>query len=91
MEPSYRFVVNGRVQGVFFRQSTLQKARRLGLRGWVRNRADGAVEGVAAGSETALAALHEWLHRGPPQARVDAVEWTPSSEPVPAADFEVRP
>lgn len=70
------------MQGVFFRQSTADTARRLGLDGWVRNCADGSVEGHAHGAADALEALHHWLHQGPPAARVDRVEWIASSETV---------
>lgn len=86
---SYRFTVSGRVQGVYFRQSTREQAERLGLSGWVRNRDDGRVEGLACGDAVALEALRAWLQRGPVAARVDAVDWTASTE-VPAVGFEVR-
>lgn len=86
---SYRFVVSGRVQGVFFRQSTAVRARELGLDGWVRNLADGRVEGIARGEPQALAQLRSWLDRGPPAARVDEVTWTPVAEAVPDG-FEVK-
>lgn len=65
--------VRGRVQGVFFRQTALEEATRLGLTGWVRNRDDGSVEAVAEGAETALAAFVQWCHRGPPAAQVASV------------------
>jgi acylphosphatase len=68
------FRVTGRVQGVSFRAWTVQAARALGLRGWVRNVGDGAVEGRADGDAAALAALHEALRRGPPHARVADVQ-----------------
>lgn len=90
MAESYRFVVTGRVQGVWFRQSTKNRARELGLDGWVRNRMDGAVEGCVSGtSPDALVRFREWLNQGPAAARVDAVAWTLAGE---AADggFEVR-
>lgn len=86
---SYRFVVSGRVQGVYFRQSTADRATALGLDGWVRNRPDGRVEGVAAGAPEALAQLRTWLDRGPPAARVEAVEWEQSSG-QPESGFVVR-
>jgi acylphosphatase len=69
-----RLVVRGRVQGVGFRDALRREARRLALKGWVRNRADGTVEAVAVGDEAALAALQAWAGRGPPAARVAAVE-----------------
>jgi acylphosphatase len=84
-------VVSGRVQGVFFRQSTADTARRLGLRGWVRNLPDGRVEAEAEGERAALEALVDWCRRGPPAARVDALEagW---GEPRGGLDpFAIRP
>ncbi len=69
-----RFLVSGRVQGVFFRASTREQARQLGLRGHARNLPDGRVEVVAAGADAAIDALAQWLHRGPANARVDAVQ-----------------
>lgn len=75
-----RFVAHGRVQGVGYRASTQRQAAALGLRGWVRNCADGSVEGLAEGPTSALAALRDWLHRGPRAAAVTAIEWLPSNE-----------
>jgi acylphosphatase len=69
-----RFLVSGRVQGVFFRASTREQAQRLELRGHARNLPDGRVEVLAAGEADAIDALDRWLQHGPPQARVDAVE-----------------
>ncbi|MGH8190819.1 MAG: acylphosphatase [Rhodanobacteraceae bacterium] len=68
-----RFLVAGRVQGVFFRASTREQALRLGISGYARNLADGNVEVVACGDDAALAELERWLHQGPPAARVQAV------------------
>ncbi|AXQ31211.1 acylphosphatase [Solimonas sp. K1W22B-7] len=89
MRECYRFIVSGRVQGVFFRQSTADKATSLGLDGWVRNLPDGRVEGMAAGPAEALAGLRAWLDRGPPAARVEAVEWGQAEE-VSSKGFAVR-
>lgn len=90
MRQSYRFVVRGRVQGVFFRQSTQQIATRLGLHGWVHNRTDGAVEGVVSGEiASALEEFRLWLGRGPARAQVEVLDWTSVDESV-AAGFEVR-
>jgi len=69
-----RFRVTGKVQGVWFRAATRERAQALGLRGHARNLDDGAVEVLAYGADDALAALAAWLERGPPLARVDAVE-----------------
>ena len=67
-------LVSGHVQGVAFRASTADAARRLGLRGWVRNLPDGRVEAEAEGERAALEGLVAWCRRGPPAARVDEVE-----------------
>ena len=75
MASSYRFVVSGRVQGVGFRYWAASEARAHGLSGWVRNRADGCVEGVACGEAANLEQFRERLRRGPPAARVEAVDW----------------
>jgi acylphosphatase len=71
-----RIIVRGRVQGVWFRGSARDEARRLGLSGWARNRADGAVEILAQGAPAAIERLVEWCHEGPPLARVKSVERT---------------
>jgi len=81
MSPSYRFVVTGRVQGVGFRASVQGKALFLGLSGWIRNRDDGAVEGLVGGdSEADLRAFREFLLKGSPAAQVEQLEWSASSE-----------
>lgn len=71
-----RFVVHGMVQGVNFRNTAADQARRLGVTGRIWNRPDGAVECVAEGDEPALACFREWLGHGPPTARVERVEET---------------
>ncbi|MBD8900551.1 acylphosphatase [Rhodanobacter sp. DHG33] len=72
--PAARFLVSGRVQGVFFRASTREQAVALGIEGHAINLPDGRVEVMAVGDEAALDALERWLRKGPPAARVDAVE-----------------
>ena len=67
-------IVRGRVQGVNFRYYTTRTARRLGLKGWVANRADGTVETVAEGDQSDLEEFKDFLHRGSPAARVEDVE-----------------
>ncbi len=74
VEAAVRLVIRGRVQGVWFRAWTMRTARGLGLDGWVRNRADGTVEVVAAGAPAALEALIAACRQGPPAARVETVE-----------------
>jgi acylphosphatase len=65
--------VEGRVQGVYFRASTAERARSLGLRGYARNQPDGSVEVLVGGAATAVRQLLDWLWIGPPLARVTAV------------------
>lgn len=66
--------VSGRVQGVYYRQSTLQQAERLGIDGWVRNLVDGRVEVLLEGEEAFVRELQLWLSEGPADAEVTAVE-----------------
>jgi acylphosphatase len=73
-EAARRARVRGRVQGVWFRASTAERAAALGLRGRAENLPDGSVLVHAAGAAAAVEALVAWLHRGPPLARVDAVD-----------------
>ena len=69
-----RLIVKGRVQGVYFRASTVQRARHFGLTGWVMNRYDGSVEMVAEGRSDRIEELIVWCRQGPPGARVDEVD-----------------
>jgi acylphosphatase len=70
-------VVRGRVQGVFFRAEASQRARSLGLAGWVRNTPDGAVEAVFEGDRDRIESIVAWCRRGPALAQVDdvTVDW----------------
>ena len=68
-----RFRVAGKVQGVYFRDSTRGEADRLGITGYARNHPDGSVEVLACGAVQAVEELAQWLHRGPGSARVVAV------------------
>lgn len=76
-----RFVVRGRVQGVWFRASTREQAVRLGLSGHAMNLADGSVEVVACGEAAALEALATWLWQGPEMAEVADVSSEAWGEP----------
>lgn len=70
---SVRLRITGRVQGVGYRAWALQAAARLGVRGWVRNRADGSVEALVIGEEDPVAAMIEACRQGPFAARVGEV------------------
>lgn len=88
--PAKRYVVSGKVQGVFFRAWTRDQARRIGLAGWVRNRADGTVEALASGDKALLARFEEALHEGPPLSRVARVaEETLGDDAEAPTPFEV--
>ena len=69
----HRFLVAGRVQGVFFRESTARQARKLAVTGHAVNLPDGRVEVLACGDSQNISMLSDWLNDGPPAARVDAV------------------
>ena len=71
-----RVTIEGRVQGVFFRASTVEEAVRLRLKGWVRNCPDGSVEVLAEGTKENVDALVQWCRQGPPGAHVHAVRVT---------------
>lgn len=74
MKCCQRCVIKGRVQGVFYRQATLKKAKALGICGWVRNLPNGDVECVLCGEEKAVEEMGVWLKKGPPAAKVNSVE-----------------
>jgi acylphosphatase len=78
MKTTLHLVVNGHVQGVWYRESMRLEAERVGVTGWVRNCRDGSVEAVVQGEENALAAIVEWAREGPPAARVDDVVVSPA-------------
>lgn len=83
------YIVEGQVQGVFFRVSTRDQAHQLGLKGWVRNCADGNVELVACGTGSALIELEQWLHQGPPMAKVKHVTVSDWQQAMNFDGFEV--
>ncbi|MCH7888927.1 MAG: acylphosphatase [Proteobacteria bacterium] len=92
-ETAVRVRIEGRVQGIGFRYWTIDQAAALGLRGWVRNRIDGAVEAVFAGPGEAVAEMVRRCHDGPAFAHVERVERVaedPEAEPV-GPGFHVAP
>ncbi len=84
-----RFIVRGKVQGVFFRASTRERALRLGLRGHARNLPDGSVEVLVAGDADAIGELEAWLRVGPPRARVDALSRMVASDDEAGEGFAI--
>ena len=89
MNTTVRFLVSGKVQGVFFRASTREQAQRLGLRGHAINLPDGRVEVIATGEPHAIDALAEWLQHGPPMARVDRVDRSQAGDAEVGQGFEI--
>jgi acylphosphatase len=79
--PARLLRIEGRVQGVGYRDWLCREATRLGLHGWVRNRPDGSVQALVGGEDGALATLLAAARRGPPSARVERIEETPSDDP----------
>ncbi|HWV06568.1 acylphosphatase [Burkholderiaceae bacterium 26] len=83
--------VQGRVQGVGYRAACVDRARLLGLRGWVRNRRDGAVEAFLAGPEPNVLSMREWMWEGPDNALVTQLEVVTGEHEVLVHGFEIRP
>ncbi|MBO0712100.1 MAG: acylphosphatase [Acetobacteraceae bacterium] len=86
--PAKRLIVTGRVQAVGFRMWMEQEARRVGVSGWVRNRADGSIEAVIAGDAAAVEEMMRACRRGPRLARVDRIE-EELVDPPPEPGFRV--
>ena len=92
MRIARRFVISGRVQGVGFRWFTKDVAVREGVTGWVKNLPDGRVELRAQGTKARVETLIEWCRKGPPAARVTAVDvdWEPVDPEVPLSFLVLR-
>lgn len=84
-----RVVVRGRVQGVFFRESTRREADARGVAGWVSNRDDGSVEAVFEGERGAVDAMVEWCRAGPERAEVENMEVSVEEDPDGLHGFSV--
>jgi acylphosphatase len=89
-ETTKRLRIHGEVQGVFYRAWSIETARALGLRGWVRNRSDDTVEMLVHGDEAAVQRLIARCREGPPAARVTRIDVEETQEEAPAG-FEKRP
>jgi acylphosphatase len=89
--PARHLSIHGRVQGVGYRDALCREAERLGVTGWVRNRADGTVEALAHGAPGAVDALVAWTRRGPAPARVTEVRVSDAAEDAAALGFRRLP
>ncbi|KAK7345525.1 hypothetical protein VNO77_16129 [Canavalia gladiata] len=85
-----RVVIKGRVQGVWYRNWTIENATQLGLKGWVRNRKDGSVEAVFSGSVDAVQEMEQRCRRGPPDAAVTGIQVFPCDDD-PGTGFHRKP
>ena len=81
--------ISGLVQGVWYRATTQKEAKKLGLKGWVRNLPDGRVEVFACGEKEQVLALYEWLKVGPPRSKVSEVTYEEAAWEA-FGDFDVR-
>ena len=91
MNKTIHAYISGKVQGVWYRDSTISKAQQMGINGWVRNRADGRVEMIAQGSSENIQKLIDWCWQGPQNARVDGVEYSEICDVEDLSDFIRRP
>jgi len=85
-----RVIIEGRVQGVFFRHHTQEMAYRLNVNGWVKNRRDGSVEALFEGDQRQVDHIIQWCHRGPPEARVMSVHTSWENYTGEFGDFSVH-
>lgn len=90
IEVQVRVVIKGRVQGVFYRNWTIENATQLGLKGWVRNKRDGSVEALFSANPDAVQEMEQRCRRGPPEAVVTGLKVFPSSDD-PGSGFERKP
>ncbi len=90
MKKRVRCIAHGRVQGVFFRASTVERAVELGLTGWVRNNPDGTVEAVFEGEDVQIEKMLEWCKEGPPLAHVTRLDVVEEPYVGEFSDFKIR-
>jgi acylphosphatase len=86
-----QLLIQGKVQGVWYRVHLQEKAIGLGVTGWCRNLPDGWVEAMVQGPTEALDTLIQWCHQGPPKARVDSVEVVEQPTDTVFSSFEIEP
>lgn len=88
VKKTLHLIIHGHVQGVYFRQSMLEEAERLGIAGWVRNRPDRTVEAMVQGGDEQVDAILRWAQRGPVMASVESVDVSPGTGSY--SGFEIR-
>ncbi len=90
MRTNVHVSISGRVQGVWFRANTKQKAEQLGIKGWVRNTDDGFVEAVFQGDENQVRKMINWCRHGPPLAKVEKVDVIKKQSKDVFEDFSIK-
>ncbi len=90
MKTHKHVLISGKVQGVFFRANTKQKAEQLGVTGWVKNTSDGKVEAIFEGDEEDVNEIITWCHQGPSLARVDDVDIKEKEVKNEYNDFKIK-
>jgi len=90
MKTTKHVIISGRVQGIFFRANTQQKAEQLGIKGWVRNTSDGKVEAVFVGDKQKVDEIIKWCHQGPSMAEVENVEIEEKESTDEYSDFTIK-
>ena len=90
MDSRVSVIISGRVQGVWFRASTKEKADQLGITGWVRNTSDGDVEALFEGDEKIIQEMLDWCHQGPQYARVENVKITKQTPSNGFSGFSIK-
>ena len=90
MKSRVHVIISGRVQGVWFRANTRDKAKQLGLKGWVKNTPEGSVEAVFEGEEKLIHEMLDWCHHGPPMAEVENVEIKKQRSSNDFDDFSIK-
>jgi len=85
-----RVIIEGRVQGVFFRHHTQEIAYKLNVKGWVKNRRDGSVEALFEGDKESVEQIIQWCHRGPSEARVMNVRTSRENYTGEFEDFSIN-
>jgi acylphosphatase len=90
MTRKVKILVSGRVQGVYFRMFTHNKAKQYGVKGHARNLPDGRVEIIAEADKTSIDNFIKWCHKGPVTARVDDVEISELEPDAVLTSFEIR-
>lgn len=90
MKTNKHVIITGKVQGVWFRASTKQKAEQLGIKGWVKNTSDGKVEAFFQGTENKVKKILEWCKNGPSLAEVLDVQVEDASYDNVYDDFKIR-